>query len=45
MQAMQKNQIAHKRVLELRKTIRQALVEAEQKTAELNAAKQKMAEL
>ncbi|XP_028057494.1 uncharacterized protein LOC114261421 [Camellia sinensis] len=43
--AMQKNQIAHKRVLELRKTTRQALAEAEQKTAELNEAKQKMVEL
>ena len=45
MQAMQKNQIAHKRVLELRKTTRQALAEADKKTAELNKAKQKMVEL
>lgn len=45
MQAMQKNQIAHKRVLELRKTTRQAVAEADQKTVELNEAKQKMTEL
>ena len=42
---MQKNQIAHKRLLELCKTTRQALAEADKKTVELNEAKQKMAEL
>ncbi|XP_028076230.1 uncharacterized protein LOC114278404 [Camellia sinensis] len=42
---MQKNQIAHKLVLELCKTTRQALAEAEKKTVELNEAKQQMAEL
>lgn len=43
--AMQKNHVTHKRVLELRKTTRQAVVEANAKSAELEESKQKMAEL
>ena len=42
---MQKSQIAHKRVLELRKTARQAMAEVEEKTTELTESKQKAAEL
>lgn len=42
---MQKNQITHKRVLELRKTTRQVVVDADKKTAELKVVKQKMTEL
>ncbi|GMP70339.1 hypothetical protein CsSME_00029225 [Camellia sinensis var. sinensis] len=42
---MQKNHVAHKRVLELCKTTRQAVAEANSKTTELNEAKQKMTEL
>jgi len=42
---MQKNHVAHKRVLELRKTTRLVVAEADSKTIELNEAKQKMAEL
>ncbi|GMP54259.1 hypothetical protein CsSME_00019482 [Camellia sinensis var. sinensis] len=37
--AIQKNNIAHKKVLELRKTTRQAMADAEAKTAELEQAK------
>ncbi|XP_028068070.1 uncharacterized protein LOC114270697 [Camellia sinensis] len=43
--AIQKNHIAHKRVLELRKATRQAMAEAEAKTAKLEASQQKTAEL
>ncbi|GMP52527.1 hypothetical protein CsSME_00018301 [Camellia sinensis var. sinensis] len=43
--AMQKNHVAHKCVLELRKTTRLAVTEANSKTTKLNEAKQKMAEL
>ncbi|XP_028122413.1 uncharacterized protein LOC114319591 [Camellia sinensis] len=43
--AIQKNHIAHKRVLELQKTTRQAMVEANEKAAELKASQQKVAEL
>ena len=42
---MQKSHIAHKRVLELRKTARQAMAEVEEKTTELKESKQKTAEL
>ena len=44
-QAIQKNNITHRKVLELRKTTRQAVVEAEAKTAELEEARKQMAEL
>ncbi|GMP81038.1 hypothetical protein CsSME_00035888 [Camellia sinensis var. sinensis] len=43
--AIQKNHIAHKRVLELRKTTRQAMAEANEKAAELKVSQQKVAEL
>ncbi|GMP78113.1 hypothetical protein CsSME_00034171 [Camellia sinensis var. sinensis] len=43
--AMQKSHIAHKRVLELRKTTRQALAEVTEKTVELEQARQHIAEL
>ncbi|XP_028065856.1 uncharacterized protein LOC114268821 [Camellia sinensis] len=43
--AMQKSQIAHKRVLELRKTARQAMAEVEAKTTELKDSQQRTAEL
>ncbi|GMP85516.1 hypothetical protein CsSME_00038635 [Camellia sinensis var. sinensis] len=43
--AIQKNNIAHKKVLELRKTTRQAMADAEAKTAELEQAKKQIAEL
>ncbi|GMP60529.1 hypothetical protein CsSME_00023356 [Camellia sinensis var. sinensis] len=43
--AIQKSHIAHKRVLELRKTTRQALAEVTEKTAELEQARQQIAEL
>ncbi|XP_028096975.1 uncharacterized protein LOC114296834 [Camellia sinensis] len=43
--AMQKNHIAHKRVLELRKTTRQAVAEANAKTTELEESKKQVAEL
>ncbi|KAF5933542.1 hypothetical protein HYC85_029713 [Camellia sinensis] len=43
--AMQENHIAHKRVLELRKTARSAVADASAKSAELNEAKQRMAKL
>ncbi|XP_028069734.1 uncharacterized protein LOC114272268 [Camellia sinensis] len=43
--AIQKSQIAHKRVLELRKIARQAMAEAEEKTTKLKESKQKTAEL
>ncbi|XP_028082365.1 uncharacterized protein LOC114283686 [Camellia sinensis] len=42
---IQKNNITHERVLELRKTTRQAMAEAEAKTAELNQSQQRTAEL
>ncbi|GMP71369.1 hypothetical protein CsSME_00029807 [Camellia sinensis var. sinensis] len=42
---MQKNHVAHKCVLELRKTTRLAVAEANTKTAELDEARQKMTEL
>lgn len=42
---MQKSHIAHKRVLELRKTTRQALAEVTEKSAELEQARQQIAEL
>ena len=42
---MQKSHIAHKRVLELRKTTRQALAEVTEKTAELEEAREQLAEL
>ena len=45
MQAIQKNNIAHKKVLELRKTTRHAMADAEANTAELEQAKKKIAEL
>lgn len=45
LQAMQKNHVAHKRVLKLRKTARLAVADANAKTAELNETKQKMTEL
>ena len=44
-QAIQKNNITHRKVLELRKTTRQAVAEAEAKTAELEEARKQMAEL
>ncbi|GMP38905.1 hypothetical protein CsSME_00009975 [Camellia sinensis var. sinensis] len=37
--AMQKSHIAHKRVLQLRKTTRQSLAEVTEKTAELEQAR------
>ncbi|GMP46613.1 hypothetical protein CsSME_00014694 [Camellia sinensis var. sinensis] len=43
--AMQKNHIAHKRVLELRKTARQAMTEVIEKTTELEEARKQIAEL
>ncbi|XP_028108938.1 uncharacterized protein LOC114307724 [Camellia sinensis] len=43
--AIQKNNIAHKKVLELRKTTRHAMADAEAKTAELENAKKRIAEL
>ncbi|CAL5442359.1 unnamed protein product [Camellia sinensis] len=43
--AIQKNQITHKKVLELRKVTRQAAAEAEAKSAELEQARKEMAEL
>ncbi|XP_028112493.1 L-ascorbate oxidase homolog, partial [Camellia sinensis] len=43
--AMQKSHIAHKRVLELRKTTRQSLAEVTEKTAELEQARLQIAEL
>ncbi|GMP23118.1 hypothetical protein CsSME_00000840 [Camellia sinensis var. sinensis] len=43
--ALQKNNITYKKVLELRKTTRQAVAEAEAKVAELEEAKKQMAEL
>lgn len=42
---MQKSQIAHKKVLELRKTARQAMAEVEEKTTELEVARKQLAEL
>ena len=42
---MQKGQIAHKKVLELRNTARQAMAEVEAKTTELKESYQKTAEL
>ena len=45
LQAIQKNNIAHKRVLELRRTTREAMAEAEAKTTELRQSQAKMAEL
>ena len=45
MQAIQKNNIAHKRVLELRRTTREAMAEAEAKTTELKKSQAKMTEL
>ncbi|KAF5932588.1 hypothetical protein HYC85_028759 [Camellia sinensis] len=44
-QAIQKNQITHKKVLELRKVTRQAVAEAEAKSAELVEARKELAEL
>lgn len=44
-QAIQKNSIAHKKVLELRKTTRQVMAEAEAKATELEQAKKQLAEL
>ncbi|KAF5931654.1 hypothetical protein HYC85_027825 [Camellia sinensis] len=43
--AIQKNQITHKKVLELRKVTRQAVAEAEAKSAELVGARKELAEL
>ncbi|GMP23295.1 hypothetical protein CsSME_00000946 [Camellia sinensis var. sinensis] len=43
--AMQKSHIAHKRVLELRKSARQAMAEVTEKTAELEEARKQIAEL
>ncbi|XP_028106496.1 paramyosin-like [Camellia sinensis] len=43
--AIQKNHIAHKRVLELRKTTRQAMAKADAKSAESKECQQKTAEL
>ncbi|XP_028079186.1 uncharacterized protein LOC114280968 [Camellia sinensis] len=43
--AMQNNHIAHKRVLELRKTTRQAMAKVTKKTAELEQARKQIAEL
>ncbi|KAF5931622.1 hypothetical protein HYC85_027793 [Camellia sinensis] len=43
--AIQKNQITHKKVLELRKVSRQAVAEAEAKSAELVEARKELAEL
>ncbi|CAL5431935.1 unnamed protein product [Camellia sinensis] len=43
--AIQKNHITHKRVLELRKTTRQAMVEVNEKTVELKKSQQKMVKL
>lgn len=45
MQAIQKNNVTHRRVLELRKTTRQAMTEAEAKAAELKQSQAKTAEL
>ena len=45
MQAIQKNNIAHKKVLELRKTTRHAMADGEAKIAELEHAKKQIAEL
>ncbi|GMP62827.1 hypothetical protein CsSME_00024783 [Camellia sinensis var. sinensis] len=45
MLAMQKSHITHKRVLELRKTARQAMAEVTEKTAELEEARKQIAEL
>ncbi|XP_028067670.1 ankyrin repeat domain-containing protein 6-like [Camellia sinensis] len=45
LQAIQKNNLAHKKVLELQKTTRQAVAEAEAKTAQLEQAKKQIAEL
>ena len=44
LQSLQKSQIAHQKVLELRKTTRQALAEVETKTTELKESHQKTAE-
>ncbi|XP_028094392.1 ATP synthase subunit alpha, chloroplastic-like [Camellia sinensis] len=44
-QAIQKNNITHRKVLELRKTTRQAVAEAEAKMAELEEARKQMAEI
>ncbi|XP_028093020.1 uncharacterized protein LOC114293188 [Camellia sinensis] len=43
--AIQKNNIAHKKVLELRKATRHTMADAEAKTAELEHAKKQIAEL
>ncbi|XP_028125155.1 uncharacterized protein LOC114322091 [Camellia sinensis] len=43
--AIQKNQITHRKVLELRKVTRQAAAEAEAKSAELEEARKELAEL
>ena len=45
MQAIQKNHVAHKRVLELRRTSREAMAEAEAKTAELKQEQVRTVEL
>ena len=44
-QAIQKNHITHRKVLELRKVTRQAAAEAEAKSAELEEARKDLAEL